>query len=159
LLKAIQKIVQQRQDVVFPWIGDGDLHAELEREAKELGVEKYIKMLGFRKDVPDLLPQLDLFVLPSLSEGLSVAILEALAVGVPMIATAVGGTPEVITDHEDGILVPPADPDALAESICLLVKNTELRQRLAKAGQEMVFRRFALTRLVRETTEVYKNLL
>lgn len=159
LLKAIQKIVQQRQDVVFPWIGDGDLHAELEREAKELGVDKYIKMLGFRKDVPDLLPQLDLFVLPSLSEGLSVAILEALAVGVPMIATAVGGTPEVITDHEDGLLVPPADPDALAESICLLVKNTELRRRLAKAGQEMVFRRFALTRLVRETTEVYKNLL
>ncbi|KEO83302.1 glycosyltransferase [Tumebacillus flagellatus] len=159
LLKAIRKIVQERQDVVFPWIGEGDLHQELEREAKELGVDSYIKFMGFRKDVPDLLPQLDVFVLPSLSEGLSVAILEALAVGVPMIATAVGGTPEVITDGVDGLLVPSANPDALAEAVCLLVKNTELRERLAKAGQEMVFRRFALSRLVQETTDLYKNLL
>jgi glycosyltransferase involved in cell wall biosynthesis len=159
LLKAIKQVVAERQDVVFPWIGDGDLYEALQKEARELGVDRYIRMLGFRQDVPDLLPQLDLFVLPSLSEGLSVAILEALAVGVPVIATAVGGSPEVIDSGKDGLLVPPADPNALAESICLLVKDKELRTRLAKAGQEMVYRRFTLPRLVRETTDVYKKLL
>jgi glycosyltransferase involved in cell wall biosynthesis len=157
LLQAIQKIVQERQDVVFPWFGDGDLYEELQTEAKSLGVDSYVRMLGFRKDVPDMLPQLDLFVLPSLSEGLSVAILEALAVGVPVVATAVGGSPEVITSGEDGFLVPAADPEALAESVCLLVKDTSLRKRMAKAGQEMVYRRFTLPRLVAETTDVYKK--
>ena len=159
LLKAIKRIVEERQDVVFPWFGDGDLHDELLREAKELGVADYVKFLGFRKDVPDLLPQLDLFVQPSLSEGLSVAILEALAVGVPVIATAVGGNPEVLTDGEDGMLIPAADPDALYKSICLLLENTERRKQMAKAGQEMVFRRFTLRRLVQETTDVYKSLI
>ncbi|MGZ4112299.1 MAG: glycosyltransferase [Tumebacillaceae bacterium] len=159
LLQAIQKIVQERQDVVFPWFGDGDLYETLLSEARELGVDSYVRMLGFRKDVPDMLPQFDLFVLPSLSEGLSLSILEALAVRVPVISTAVGGTPEVITSGEDGLLVPPADPNALADSICLLIKDKELRERLAQAGQDMVFRRFTLKRLVRETTDVYKSLL
>jgi len=159
LLRAIAKVVKEHQNVVFPWFGDGDLHEELEKEAQELGVHSYIRFLGFRKDVPDMLPQLDLFVLPSLSEGLSVAILEALAERVPMIATEVGGTPEVITSGVDGLLVPPASPGALADSICLLLKNTELRKQMARAGQEMVFSRFTLKRLVKETTEVYKKML
>ncbi|MCX7569517.1 glycosyltransferase [Tumebacillus sp. DT12] len=159
LLQAIQKVVAEDQNVVFPWFGDGDLYEELQAEAKALGVERYIKMLGFRQDVPDLLPQLDVFVLPSLSEGLSVALLEALAVGVPAIATAVGGSPEVIDSGEDGLLVPPADPEELAQAICLLVKDKELRLRMAKAGQEMVYRRFTLPRLVRETTDVYKKMI
>ncbi|ARU60503.1 hypothetical protein CBW65_05000 [Tumebacillus avium] len=159
LLKAIQKIVQERQDVVFPWFGDGDLFDELQAEAKELGVEQYVRFLGFRKDIPDLLPQLDVFCLPSLSEGLSLSILEALAVGAPVVTTAVGGSPEVITSGEDGLLVPAGDPQALYESICLLVKNKERRLELARAGQEMVYRRFTMRRLVDETTKVYKDLL
>jgi glycosyltransferase involved in cell wall biosynthesis len=159
LLQAIQKIVQERQDVVFPWFGDGDLYEELQAEARALGVEPYVRMLGFRKDVPDMLPQLDIFVLPSLSEGLSLSILEAQAARVPVITTAVGGSPEVISSGEDGLLVPSADPQALADAICLLIKDKDLRHQLAKAGQEMVFQRFTLRRLVRETTDVYKKLL
>jgi glycosyltransferase involved in cell wall biosynthesis len=159
LVKAIRQVVKERQNVVFPWIGEGDQHDELLREAQELGVEKYIKFLGFRKDVPDLLPQFDVFVLPSLSEGLSVAILEALAAGVPVLTTAVGGSPEVITSGETGLLVPSMDPAALADRICLLLSDTALRKRLASAGQEMVFQRFSLRRLVRETTDVYRALL
>jgi glycosyltransferase involved in cell wall biosynthesis len=159
LLKAIQKIVQERQDVVFPWFGDGDLYEELKAEAKELCVAEYVRFLGFRKDIPDLLPQLDIFCLPSLSEGLSLSILEALAAKVPVVTTAVGGSPEVITSGVDGLLVPAADPEALYESICLLVKNKERRLELAKAGQEMVYRRFTMRRLVEETTKVYKDLL
>lgn len=159
LLKAIQKVVQERQDVVFPWFGDGDLYEELKSEAEALGVAQYVKFVGFRKDVSDLLPQLDVFVLPSLSEGLSLSILEALAVGVPVISTAVGGTPEVITTGVDGILVPPADPHALYQSICLLVKDKSRREELAATGKDMVYQRYTLERLVRETTDVYKKML
>jgi len=159
LLKAIQRVVQEHKNVVFPWIGDGDLHDELLAEARELGVDSYVRFLGFRKDVPDLLPQLDLFVLPSLSEGLSVAILEALAAKLPVITTAVGGSPEVITNDEDGILIPSANPVALADAMCLLIKDKQRRLQIAQAGQDMVYRRFTLKRLVRETTAVYKKML
>jgi glycosyltransferase involved in cell wall biosynthesis len=159
LLKAIQKIVKECPNVVFPWVGDGDLYDELQREAKELGVDQYVRMLGYRKDVPDLLPQFDVFVLPSLSEGLSLAILEAMAVRVPSVVTAVGGSPEIITSGTDGILVPAADPDALYKSVCLLVKDKGYRNRLAQAGQDTVYRRFTLRRLVEETTNLYRKLL
>lgn len=159
LLKAIQKIVKECPNVVFAWFGDGDLYEELQAEARELGVDSYVRMLGYRKDVPDLLPQLDVFVLPSLSEGLSLAILEAMAVRVPSVVTAVGGSPEIITSGVDGILVQPADPNGLYESICPLVKDTAYREGLAKAAQETVFRRFTLRRLVEETTNLYKKAL
>src|SRR4029453_11595231 len=107
----------QIPDATFVLAGDGPLRSELEVRARELGIAGRCLFLGERADVPDLLAAADLFVLPSLFEGLPVSILEAMAAGRPVVATAIGGTDEVVTTEQTGLLVPPRDPVAIAAAI------------------------------------------
>ena len=115
-------------------VGTGPREQELRRLSAELGLDDAVQFLGMREDVPELLPGFDTFVLSSLHEGLSIALVEALAAGVPVVATRVGGIPELVIHGEYGLLVPPRDPGALASTMAWLARDDDVRSRLASAG-------------------------
>ncbi len=149
---------QQVPEAMFVLAGDGPDQAALEARARALGVESRILFLGYREDIPDLLASCDLFVLPSLSEGLPLSILEAMAAGKPVIASAIGGNDEVITHGENGFLVPQADPAALTDAIRTVLSDSALARRLAEAGKALVHREFTVETMVERVTRVYDEL-
>ena len=140
-------------------IGDGPERTALETLADDLGVADRIHWAGHRRDVPALLPAFDLYIQPSLHEGMPNTILEAMAAGLPVVATAVGGTPEVVVDGVTGLLVPPRDSNALVEAMAMLLSDQNLRYRMGRAGQERVKGQFSLERMVRQTQALYERLL
>lgn len=136
-----------------------DYQEQLTRCAARLGLGKHLIFTGFRSDVPDVLAEAAVSVLPSFSEGLSNTLLESMAAGVPVVTTRVGGNPEVIEHGKGGILVPPRDSRALAEAIYAILKNRDLAKSLGEAGRRRVADRFSLDRMVRETQDLYMKLL
>jgi glycosyltransferase involved in cell wall biosynthesis len=155
LLEAAAQVPEAQ----FVIAGDGPERASLEAQASALGLAKRVDFLGYRSDTADLLAACDLFVLPSLYEGLPLSVLEAMAAGKPVIATAIGGTDEAITPGQTGLLVPPADPAALGGAIRELLAQPALAQRLALAGRARVQDQFSAGRMVAEVTQVYRDLL
>lgn len=147
------------ENVTLTIIGDGAERAALETLAEELGVAGRICWAGYRPDVYSLLPAFDVFVQPSRFEGLPTTVMEAMAAGLPVVATAVGGTPEVVEDGKTGLLVPPADPIALAQAITRLLEDTDLRSALGRAGYERVVKLFSVEQMVRQTEALYEELL
>ncbi|MFN3967250.1 MAG: glycosyltransferase, partial [Endomicrobiia bacterium] len=158
LIQAAQKLKDKYPNVHFVWVGGGEMYQQLKEEVRTAGLEDRIHFLGVRQDVPELLPQFDLFVLPSVYEGFGLVVLEAQLSGLPVIASAVGGLLEVVDDGHDGLLVPPQNADALSGAIDQALSMPERIQQMARAGQEKVFRQGSLERLVQETTNVYKQL-
>jgi starch synthase (maltosyl-transferring) len=146
-------------DAVFAIAGDGPERAMLEARARTLGLEDRVRFLGHRRDVPALLAASDVFVLPSLAEGLPLSVLEAMAVGIPVVATAIGGTDEVVHDGETGTLVAPGDADALADGIRKALTDRDRAHRLAAAGQAYVRRRHSAAAMVAEMSRLYAELL
>jgi glycosyltransferase involved in cell wall biosynthesis len=142
----------QVADATFVFAGDGPLRQELEAEARTLGISD-------RCDVPDLLAAADLFVLPSLYEGLPISALEAMAAERPIVATAIGGTDEAITSEQTGLLVPPRDPAALATAIRRLRGDPVLARRLAAAGRARVEREFSSQMTARQVMRIYDEVL
>jgi glycosyltransferase involved in cell wall biosynthesis len=145
---------------------DGDVREdvahkkELENYAVRLGLKERVVFTGFRLDVPEILSEVAVSVLSSVtSEGLSNSLLESMAMGVPAVATTVGGSPEVVQDGVTGLLVPPRDPAALARAICLLLENRAMAFRLGQAGKQRVTEHFSLEKMVRETERLYLSLL
>ncbi len=136
-------------------VGSGPEEAELKERADELGLSGRVLFLGRRLDVPDLLAASDVFVLSSDWEGLPITILEAMAVGVPCVSTAVGGVPEAITDGVSGLTVKPGDPAALADGLRRLALDAGLRARLANAARDEFGRRFTARQMVRQTEALY----
>lgn len=159
LIDAAVAVVHRFPDVVFLVVGRGGLRQELEAQAQHLGVASHIRFLGHREDVTDLLGLFDVFVLPSLSEGMPLALLEAMAAGVPAVATRVGGVGEVVEDGKTGLLVPPEDGFALAESIVKLLEDRTLARRMGNCAQEAVDRHFSLEKMVRAYREIYADLI
>lgn len=155
LLEAARGVAAAR----FVFVGDGPDRQRFEKLARELGVAERVTFLGQRRDVPDLLAASDVFVLPSLWEGLPLSILEAMAAGKPVIATEVGGTPEALTDGETGLLVAPSDPAALTTAIRRVLEDADLRSRLASQGRDHVRRAFSVQAMVRAVTAHYDELL
>lgn len=131
----------------------------LARLAERLGVADRIVFAGLRTDVPDLLASATVSVMPSLNEALSNVLLESMAAGVPVVATRVGGTPEAIEDGVNGLLVPPADPVALANAVGSLLADRSLAARLGRAGRQRVSEKFSMERMVHETEQLYHSLL
>src|SRR5262249_41094991 len=129
--------------------GRGALEAAFRDEVRALGCEDVIQFLGFRNDVPDLMAAADLLVLPSVAEAFGLVLAEALYLGTPVVATRVGGIPEIVTDGVDGILVPPADSQALADALLDLLHDPERRRRMAGAGRQKVVERFRFEDMVR----------
>jgi len=132
---------------------------ELKALAERHGVKDRVIFTGFRSDVARILQELTVSVLPSLSEGLSNTLLESMAAGVPVVATRVGGTAEVIRDSENGLLVPPSDPEALAESISRLLHAPEFAARLAAAGRQRIIDRYSMARLIEDTSRFYESIV
>jgi len=140
-------------------VGEGPERRALETRIAHLGLGDRVHLLGFRSDVPDLLAGSDLFVLPSLFEGLPLSILEAMAAGKPVVATAIGGNDEAVVDGATGLLVPPGDPRALADAIRALLRDPERRRRLGEAGRRRAEAEFSAPAMVRRVAAVYDELL
>jgi glycosyltransferase involved in cell wall biosynthesis len=143
----------------FAIAGDGPDRAALEARATSLGLGERARFLGHRRDVPALLAAADLFVLPSLYEGLPLAVLEAMAAGVPVIATAIGGTDEIVRDGETGMLVPPADPHALVAAITQTLSDRDRAMRLAAEARSYVERQYSVESMVGAVSRLYDSLL
>jgi glycosyltransferase involved in cell wall biosynthesis len=145
-------------DVIFAIAGDGPDRAALETRTAELGLESRVRFLGHRRDVPALLAIADLFVLPSLYEGLPLSVLEAMAAGVPVVATAIGGTDEVVSSAT-GTLVPPADPRALAEGIRAVLADRDAAALRAAAARDLVLTTHSAEAMVAAMSALYESLL
>jgi len=155
LLEAIPKVMKTSKNFKILIIGDGSLREKLESRAKELGIKDQLIFTGFRSDIPKLLRVVDVFILPSLFEGLPLVAIEASAMGKPVIATAVDGTPEVIIDGKTGILVPPGDPESLSKAMLYLLYNPSQCALLGQNGRDYVNQYFSIERQIQETEEVY----
>ena len=157
LIKSIPAVLEAFPRVVFLIVGDGPLRGELEALTRALGVEKNVIFAGYREDVPRVLSVFDIKVLPSVTEGFGIAILEAMAMGKPVIATGVGGVKEILKDGETGFLVPPQDPEALSERIIYLLRNEdEARQLGIRAREES--KKYDIDLCVRRLEELYFEL-
>ncbi len=142
-----------------PSMDDAGYREGLERYAARLGLGQRVVFAGSRLDIPQVLSEAAVSVLPSLSEGLSNTLLESMAAGIPVVATNVGGNPEAVEDGQTGILVPPRDAEALARAISSVLGDSGLARKLGQAGRERVARRFSVERMVGETENLYRRLL
>ena len=160
--KGLRHLLRAAVDVpeaAFVIAGEGPDRTALEAEARLLGVSDRVSFIGFRSDTPALLANADLFVLPSLIEGLPLSVLEAMAAGRPVVATAVPGTDEIVRHGVTGLLVPPADPRALAAAIRQMLSDRALAGRLAHAGRDRVRHEFSSNSTARSVMAVYDELL
>lgn len=156
LLEAFARLAGQgAHGAVLAVAGDGPLRAELGALVTRLGIADRVRMLGDRSDVRDVLAALDVFVLPSRTEGMSNALLEAMAMARPIVATAVGGTPEVLAGETAGVLVPAEDPATMASAIARLLDAPELAARLGDAARRRVGEKYGARAMVRRLEAVY----
>lgn len=147
LIEAMPVLLQQYPNVRLAVIGGGPLEAQLKAQVESLGLVGKVQILGQRTDVADLTPGFDIFAMPSLTEGLSIALLEACATRLAIVATEVGGNPEIIENGRTGLLVPPADGAALQAALGELLGNAERRERMAQAACDWVRRHASLDSL------------
>lgn len=158
-LLSAQRLLRQRRDLHFAIVGDGPLLNHLRDRARDLDIADHVTFLGHRDDSHDLIGAMDVFVLPSLHEGIPMVILEAMALARPIVATKVGGIPEVITDSEHGLLSSPAAPDALAEGCMKFLDDRDLAERCGKAGQLRVQREFSADSMSGKVAMLYHELV
>jgi len=140
-------------------VGDGDLREELRAQVERLGLASRVHFLGARRDLGDLLAAIDLFVMPSLWEGLPLSMVLAMGAGLPVVATRVAGIPEVVRDGETGLLVPPADVPALGSALARLATDPALRRTMGAAAAAFVHPRFGVDGYVAALTDLYDRLL
>jgi glycosyltransferase involved in cell wall biosynthesis len=155
LIRAFRQVHEQHADTALVLIGDGELRASLQQGAKDEGVVDSVHFLGDRSDVRDLLQGLDMFVLSSLSEGYSMALLEASAVALPIVATQVGGNGEIVRDGVNGCLVPASNPDALAQAMLGLLRNPQRAMALGQAARAWVERYGSLETMAMRYAQLY----
>ncbi len=158
-IAAAAQVALEYPQARFIVIGDGEEKAKLVAQAQQMGLAGRVVFAGFRTDTAQVLPQLTLSVLTSLTEGLSNTLLESMAAGVPVVATRVGGNPEIVAEGDTGLLVPPRSPEALKGAICQLLSNPQLASRMGAAGKERVQQRFSVENAVRQTEALYTELL
>ena len=161
LLQALGELIKQERwrEVRLLVVGAGALLAELKRQAADAGIADRVIFTGFQRDVVPFLRAADVFVLPSIQEGLSLSALEAMALSKPVIACRVGGTPEVVVDGETGLLVAPGNASELARALERLLANPEEARRMGAAGQARVREAFDLEHMVLRIEQVYRNLV
>jgi glycosyltransferase involved in cell wall biosynthesis len=147
------------QDWVLLLSGDGELRGPLEAQARALGLQARVRFLGIRGDVPDLLAASDVFVLPSLYEGHPLSAMEAMAAGRPVVATAVGGVPEVVRHGETGLLVPPGDVAAMAGAMLRLGRDRGLREAMGLGGGRIASGSFDVSRMAQAYDRLYQEVL
>jgi L-malate glycosyltransferase len=157
LIEAAAIVVRQVPDARFVIAGEGELRPQLERQIKDRHLEKHVFLAGFRPDVLSVHKAFDIFVMSSVTEGLGTSLLDAMACGKPIVATAAGGIPEVVADRETGLLVPPRDDEALAAAIVTLLRDERLRRAMGDAGERRARERFSSERMVVDTLKLYER--
>jgi glycosyltransferase involved in cell wall biosynthesis len=155
LLDAMKMVVSHYPDTTLVIAGDGPLEEELKQKAGRLGIDKNVRFIGPRLDIPELLNLFDLYVLPSLWEGLPMVLLEAMAAGCPIVCTDVGGASTAVTHEVNGLLVKPADPDALSSAILSLLSDEEKRKRFAQNGIKRFQGSFSADIMTRKYEQIY----
>jgi glycosyltransferase involved in cell wall biosynthesis len=154
MVKAIVRLA--RPDVYMVWIGDGELRSATERLAARNGIRDRFLLLGNRTDVGDLLPGFDVFAMSSLFEGLPCAVVEAMACGIPVVATAVNSVPEIVVPGRTGLVARPGDPASLSRALAYVLDHPDEAARLAAAAREHIGDRFSAEALGRDLGEVYE---
>lgn len=159
LVEAVAKTQPLERDVCYLFCGEGQCMAELQAQSRDLGIMDRCIFPGFRRDLQDIFKVMDLLVLPSLTEGLPNVVLEAFALAKPVIATKVGGVPEVIDNDKNGILVPPKRPDLLAEAINKCLFAPEISRQMGEAGYCKVKSEFTFETQTKKLESIYHELL
>lgn len=157
LIKAFAKVLKKHSDICLLLAGDGDQRSVLENFTRELGIEKKVFFIGFSNDVNAVYSLIDIFVLASLNEGMGRVILEAMAFSKPIIATRVGGIPELIEDQTNGLLVPCKNSEYLAEAIMILLADPKLRTQLGIQAKKKVNEKFSLGKMIHDIDHLYRN--
>lgn len=158
-LEAAPTILASVPEARLAVVGNGPEQSALELHARQLGLDERVRFFDFHRPASRQLRSLDVFVLPSLWEAFPISVLEALACGVPQVATAVGGTGEAVADGETGLLCPPGDPEALAVPVVSLLRDADKRRRMAEASRARHAALFTLDRMAAETATVYGSVL
>ena len=158
-LEAAARVLKALPESRFLIIGDGPLKRHLEEFATSLGIGGAVSFLGYREDIVDLMRLSDVIVISSIREGLPYVLLEALALAKPVVATRVGGVPEVVKDKVTGFLVPPQDAKALAEAVIHLLSDRKEAKRVGEEGRELIYRKFSVQTMARRIAEVYREVL
>lgn len=159
LIESFPRILQRIPDCFLLLVGDGPMRGELETQAKATGCESNIIFAGVRSDIPDLLNLFDVFVLPSIYEGTSMALLEAMASGTTPVATAVGGNVSVVDDRVNGIIVPPNNPEALGNAICELILDEKRLEALGLRAIEKIKVQYSQTGMIKAYESLYLDTL
>lgn len=162
LVKAMRMIVEDVPDTELIFVGEGMMRNGLKMLSKKIGLEKHIKFVGFVGDVfrkALYYKSADIFVFPSFSEAFGRVNLEAMACGIPIVASNIGGIPDVVKPGKNGLLVPPKDPEALVDAIIYLLENEDVREKMGKKGPEMVNIDYSRERIMGETEAVYEMVL
>jgi glycosyltransferase involved in cell wall biosynthesis len=158
LLKAMEDVWQDHDDTILVFIGKGDLDVDLRAEALKTGANGRVNFLGWRNDIDEIMPIFDIFVLPSLNEGMGRVLVEAMAAGKPIVASNVGGIPDLVEHDHNGLLVPPGDEKALATSIKQLINNPEKAKMMGQRGRELCHQ-FSVEAMVEKIDNLYEDLL
>ena len=158
-LDSAVEVASQEPACRFVIVGDGALRPEMERHASELGIADKVIFTGWRRDLPRIYADLNALVISSDNEGTPVSVIEALASGVPVVGTNVGGVPDLITDGKTGYLVPPRDPGELAKAVLRLICHSETASSMSQAARSMVIQRYTVQRLISDMEGLYRNLL
>ncbi|HEY3975208.1 MAG TPA: glycosyltransferase family 4 protein [Candidatus Sulfotelmatobacter sp.] len=157
LLNSMPAILAEFPNARLVCVGEGVLRAELAGQARALGLEQNVRFVGAQNNVQDWLALGQMSVLPSFYEGLPLVAIESLAAGVPVVATDVDGTPEIVVHGKTGLTVPPNNSTALAQAICLLLHSPELRRQFGAAGRQWVLQEFTEAQQIRRTAELYRQ--
>jgi glycosyltransferase involved in cell wall biosynthesis len=158
MIDALSLIRDNSMNFVFLFVGDGELREELKQRTLEKKLGDRILFLGWRSDIPEILGAMDVFVISSIREGLPVSMLESMAAKVPVVATSVGGIPEVIRDGENGLLVPPNDSGKLAEKLLYLLNGPEYGRTLAHTAYQDILKKYSIQYVTKEIERIYLEL-
>lgn len=158
-IEGAREVLAKRDDVVFVIAGDGPLMQEMRQEIKQLGIESKVKLIGFRSDPFNIINVFDIFAMTSLHEGIPTVLLEAMWLGKPIIATKVGGIPEIVSDRWNGLLIVPMDAHEFALACLELIEGGALRDKLSGNAQKDFINRYDIERVTEDVEKLYKGLL
>lgn len=159
LFKALQEIQALRPGIKCLVVGVGPHEVELKKQTKELGLEDEVIFTGYRQDMPQVMKAIDILACPSLTEAFPLVIIEAMAMGKPVVGTDVGGISEAIVDGTNGFLIPPEDVDALISALQDLIGEKDLRMKMGESGVKRARSNFSIEGTVTEISKIYLELL
>lgn len=158
-IKVAVDLAEKFPNIRFLMVGEGSLHKSLEKQVEDLGLKDKFIFTGWREDIPEILSIVDILVLPSLNEAVGMVLIEAQAQGIPVVATSVGGIPEIVKNNQTGILVPAKDSRSLAQAVKYLLEDKQKRLQMGEEGRLWIMDKFKANDMVNSVSDLYKNLV